>query len=334
MSTTEIDSNCTFILKTKSVRQRFLVRFEDLKLDCNDHLKLFDGDMNYGQPSIKDYSCRDNIANVELIQTTSAFLTVSYTSDKRSKQGDGFRFVATAFHPIDDNRWDRCPSDHSLCRSELCIPKSLFCDGVNHCVDNSDEVNCAYGQTKNNWFSEGDLNLSNALGLLVVLVLIISACVIIFISAVHCKRDNHYAQYEHHLQRAIGVPLQTSSSLMFTNAQPQYQYFQPANFSPYVTPQHHAIATTTLPAGYSTLPLNLIRQQQPQQQAPPIIAKANNINPEYLMMTGLPANPNSVVPMTGAPTMQTNLFIPNSQSILTSPGATRNLTQPKTQERR
>lgn len=329
MSTTEVDINCTIIFKTRSSQQHFVVRFEELKLDCNDHLKLFDGDMNYGQPSIKDYSCRDNIANVQPLKTTSTYLTVSYTSDRRSRPGDGFKLVATAVYNLP--RWE-CPPDYSLCRNDFCISKSLFCDGVNHCMDNSDELNCGYGHAPNGWFFDSDLNLSNALGLLVVLVLIISACVIIFISAVYCRRDNHYAQYQHHLQRAIGVPLQTSSSLMFANAQPQYQYFQPSNFSPYVTPQH-AIATATLPAGYSTLPLNLVRQRQPHQPSSPILAKANNLNaPGYFMMAGLTRPP--TVGMQGPTTVQTNLFMPTSQSILSPAAASRGLIQTQTEVRR
>lgn len=207
MSTTEIDVNCTVTFKTRSARQHFIVRFEELKLDCNDHLKIYDSDTNYGQSSIKEYSCRDNIASAQPFKTTSTFLTITYTADRRSRPGDGFRLVATAV--IDGPSWD-CPSDNAVCRNTFCISKSLFCDGVNHCIDDSDELNCGHDQTSNGWSLDGDLNLSNALGLLVILVLIISACVIIFISAVYCRRDNHYVEYQHHLQRDIGVPLQTS----------------------------------------------------------------------------------------------------------------------------
>lgn len=310
-SQSDTDINCTITLRTKSSHQHFVIRFEQLKLGCNDHLKMFDGDLDYGQPSIKDFSCRDNLANVQPIKTTGTYLTLRFSSDYKAKQDDGFRLVVTA---VMDPTVSECPPDYAYCRNRLCISRSLFCDDVNHCVDNSDEESCSsrnggIGGTSNGFLFAGDLSLSNALGLLIVLVLVIFTCVIIFISAIYCRRENQYAQYQHHLQRAVGVPMQTSSSLMFTNQHPQYQYFQPANLSPYITPQHHAIATT-LPRGYSTLPLNITRQQPNQ-----LVAKSNNIgNNEYLMMAGLAGPPTSA--MQATPTIQTNLYMPTSQSIL------------------
>lgn len=330
------DINCTVTFRTKSAQQHFVIRFEELKLGCDDHLKMFDSDLDYGQQSIKDFSCRDSLASAPLIKTTGSFLTLHYSTDSKAKLGDGFRLVATAV--LDVPRWD-CPPDYTLCRNHLCISGSLFCDDVNHCIDNSDEASCSSrngigGNTNGSIFS-GDLTLSNALGLLVVLVLVIFTCVIIFISAVYCRRESHYAQYQHHLQRAIGVPLQSSSSLMFANHQPQYHYFQPTNLSPYITPQHHAAIAGTLPRGYSTLPLNLVRQQTttgPGQvnQTQPIVTKANNIvanNTEYLMMAGLAGPPTAA--MQAAPTMQTNLYLPTSQSILAT-----GIRYPSPQERR
>lgn len=264
-----------------------------------------------------------------------------FSSDMKAKPGDGFKLVATA---VFDSSMSDCPIDYAYCRNHLCISRSLFCDEIDHCMDGTDENNCLAGGTaiggpgSSSFFggggsgpgnSNGELSLSNALGLLIVLVLIIFFCVIIFLSAIYCRRENSYAQYQHHLQRAIGVPLQTSSSLMFANHhQPQYHYFQPANMSPYVTPQHHAVATTTLPRGYSTLPLNLVRQAQ--VQGTPIANKSpqHMVNNEYLMMTGLTGPPTST--MQAAPTTQTSLYLPVSQSILATP--LRQLQQAPTQQ--
>lgn len=333
-SVADSDINCTITFSTKSAQQHFVLRFEELKLGCDDHLKIFDSDLNFGQQSIKDFSCRDNLASAPIMKTASSFLTIHFSTDSKTKLGDGFRLVVTAV--LDVPRWD-CPPDHTLCRNHLCISGSLFCDDVNHCIDNSDEASCSSksgiaGSSSNSIFN-GDLTLSNALGLLVVLVLVIFTCVIIFISAVYCRRESHYAQYQHHLQRAIGVPLQSSSSLMFSNHQPQYHYFQPANLSPYITPQHHAAISGTLPRGYSTLPLNLVRQQTIQNPNQTVVTKANNIiagsggNSEYLMMAGLTGPPTAA--MQAAPTMQTNLYLPTSQSILAT-----GIRYPTTQERR
>lgn len=333
-------------------------------MGCDEHLKMFDGDLDYGLAVIKDFSCKDNLANTREMKTTGTFLTMRFSSDSHTKSDDGFRLVITAV--FDPRHWE-CPADYSLCANKLCISRALFCDGINHCFDNSDESGCINqnslggggggagllgggGGGGSSLLFSSELTLTNALGLLVVLVLIIFTCVIIFISAIYCRRESHYAQYQHHLQRAIGVPLQTSSSLMFTNSQPQYHYFQPANLSPYLTPAHNAaIVSATLPRGYSTLPLNLAagRQQQQQQfsqqqqlqlqqqfqqqqqqfqqqqfqqlqQRSPSIGPtkaANNIgaNQEYLMMAGLSGPPGSI----GQPaSVQTNLFLPTSQSIL------------------
>lgn len=257
------------------------------------------------------------MASVPIIKTTGTFLTMRYSSDGISKLGDGFRLVVTA---VFDISMSNCPPEYAFCRSQLCISRSLFCDGVNHCLDNSDEIGCNG--------PDDSIELPYALGFFVILVLVISIGVIVCVF-LHCRRDNPYAQYQHHLQRAFGVPLQTSSSVMFANQQPQYQFFQPANMSPYVTPQHHALIAT-LPRGYSTLPLNLLRQQQQQfhQQHPQtILAKPNNLgndmNGEYLMMTGLGGhvqNTSAAAMQTAQATpFQTNLTsLPNSQSILST----------------
>lgn len=261
------------------------------------------------------------MASAPVIRTTGTYLTIRLTLDSISRKGDGFRLVVTA---VFDSTISECPVDYTYCRNQLCISTSLFCDGVNHCVDNSDElVGCHIDKA-------GPDDLPLALGILVVLVVVISACVIIFIAATHCRKDSTYSQYQHHLQRTLGVPIQTSSSLMFTN-QPQYHFFQPPNISPYVTPQHHALATT-LPRGYSTLPLNMARQT-PLRNPQTILAKANNINHdgstnEYLMMSGF-TGPQAAIP--AGPTMQTNLVLPSSQSIL--PTTTIRYAQPGTQDR-
>lgn len=365
----DTDMNCTVTFRTKSAQQHFVIRFEELKLSCDDHLVLFDGDLDYGQPSIKDFSCRDNMAGVPVMKTTGTFLTMRYTSDGVSKLNDGFRLVVTAAFDIS---MAECPPEYVFCRNQLCIARSLFCDGVNHCVDDSDEGGCNG--------PDETIELPYALGFFVMLILVISTGVIVCIIW-HCRRDqaSPYDQYQHHLQRAFGnVPLQTSSSLMFGphhhhQSQPQYQFFQPANVSPYMTPHmtphHHmtqaaaaaamaaqqqAAIFATLPRGYSTLPLNLIRGQPQQQQAQAILAAKTNANAnelttstagamlanhsqpgqEYLMMAGLngphlvhpgsyalgPLQATQMAPSAAATVQQQQHAqnLANSQSILSS----------------
>lgn len=360
-SRADSDVNCTITFRTKSAQQHFIIRFEELKLGCDDHLKMFDGDLDYGQPSIKDFSCRDNLASVPILKTTGTYLTIRFSTGSKTKSDDGFRLVVTAVFDI--NKME-CPHDYTVCHNFLCISRSLICDDVNHCLDNSDEIDCssrgglgsssssgagllATSATGGSYLlpASGDTSLSYAFVLLIVLG-VISICVTICVSALCCRRESHYAQFQHHLQRAIGVPMQTSSSLMFTNHPQQYHYFQPANLSPFITPQHQhqlqqqlqqqqhhqhqlAAAGATLPRGYSTLPLNLAAaRQQATLQQQPILAKPM-ANEEFLMMAGLggpssnqtPIRNNAVLNLAGAPaqqTMQTNLYLPTSQSILAS----------------
>lgn len=366
-SSADLDVNCTITFRTKSAQQHFIIRFEELKLGCDDHLKMFDGDLDYGQPSIKDFSCRDNLASVPILKTTGTYLTIRFSTDSKSKQDDGFRLVMTAV--FDTNKLE-CPHDYTVCHNFLCISRSLICDDVNHCLDNSDEIDCSsrsgggsfglIGSSSGNnllatnpsgslFATNGDTSLSYAFVLLIVLA-VIAICVTICVSVLCCRRESHYAQYQHHLQRAIGVPLQTSSSLMFANHPQQYHYFQPANISPFITPQHQfqqqlqhqqqqlAAAGATLPRGYSTLPLNMpaaaaIRyqttlQQHPQQ--PKGLVKAIP-NEEYLMMAGIGVNNssnnnahNNLAGPTGR-TLQTNLFLPTSQSILATTAIANNV---------
>lgn len=308
-------------------------------------MKLFDGDLDYGQPSIKDFSCKDSLASVPLMKTTGTFLTLRFSTDSRTHKSDGFRLILTAIFDTTLN-WD-CPADYSYCQNRLCISRSLFCDDVNHCLDNSDEVDCSsrfggimggagpgaggsggrYGGPDS--FYDIDSTIKSRTFLIVVIISLVIVCVMLAIFWKCFDNRSHYNQYQHHLQRTIGVPLQTSASLMFANPhQLQYQYFQPTNLSPYVTPQHHATLTnSTLTRGYSTLPLNLARAN-PNQQAPyqlqnqPLAqqTKQGQLQPnntEYLMMAGL----TPATALQAAPTMQTNLFMPTSQSFLaTSPG--------------
>jgi len=225
----DTDINCAITFKTKNAHQHFIIHFEELKLGCDDHLMLFDQDSDYGQPPIHDYSCRDNMATVRDIRTSGTFLTLRYVGDSTSQPGDGFRIVLTAVFDTSD-----CPSEYTYCRDHYCISRSLFCDGINHCLDKSDEIGC-HGQEDSN-------DLPYALGLLVVLVIVISACVIIFIATIYFRRDSPYSYYQQQLQRGLDVPMQASTSTMFPNHHPQYQFVQPTQLAPdYRFYQQHPI---------------------------------------------------------------------------------------------
>jgi len=42
-SQNERDLDCAITFQTHSILQRFMLRFDQLQLDCNDHLYIFDG---------------------------------------------------------------------------------------------------------------------------------------------------------------------------------------------------------------------------------------------------------------------------------------------------
>lgn len=51
-SAREENLNCMITFTTESVLQKFMLRFEELKLDCNDHLYIYDGDIAVGNPKV------------------------------------------------------------------------------------------------------------------------------------------------------------------------------------------------------------------------------------------------------------------------------------------
>lgn len=95
-SSREENLNCVITFTTESVLQKIMLRFEDLKLDCNDHLYIYDGDIAVGNPKA-DLSCRSTRNEVGTIFINGYFVTLKYVTDSMSKQGDGFSLVLTAY---------------------------------------------------------------------------------------------------------------------------------------------------------------------------------------------------------------------------------------------
>lgn len=51
-SQNERNLDCSLTFQTHSILQRFMVRFDVLQLDCNDHLYIFDGAHANGVPKV------------------------------------------------------------------------------------------------------------------------------------------------------------------------------------------------------------------------------------------------------------------------------------------
>uniref|UniRef100_A0A0K8SEC3 Uncharacterized protein n=1 Tax=Lygus hesperus TaxID=30085 RepID=A0A0K8SEC3_LYGHE len=133
-SKNERNLDCVVTFQTDSILQSFMLRFDRLTLDCNDHLYIYDGAHAVGAHKF-DLSCRNTKAAVGLIFTKTNFVTLKYVTDGWGTDINGFELVITA---IKENKHDckefRCSS------KEFCIATDLVCDGINHCGDHSDEA--------------------------------------------------------------------------------------------------------------------------------------------------------------------------------------------------
>lgn len=145
--TSESENNleCVVTFQTDSILQRFMLRFERLALDCHDHLAIFEGTHAVGDAKLLvDLSCRSTRSDVGTIFALGNYVTLKYTTDAWSPQGNGFKLIITAYkdNTIPDLKQDLLCREFE-CQNSFCISSDLMCDGVNHCGDNSDETSFA-----------------------------------------------------------------------------------------------------------------------------------------------------------------------------------------------
>lgn len=128
LSQNERNLDCALTFQTHSILQRFLVRFDSLQLDCNDHLYIYDGAHATGTPKVNyikkfssvyvlsifsnefvlifilfwkmDISCRNTKQSAGNIITQSNFLTLKYVTDGWGTDSNGFKLVLTAIKNI------------------------------------------------------------------------------------------------------------------------------------------------------------------------------------------------------------------------------------------
>lgn len=170
-SRNERNLDCVITFQTHSILQRFMLRFDMLQLDCNDHLYIYDGAHATAGTHKHNLSCRNTKQMVGAIFTQTNYITLKYVTDGWGTDTNGFKLIITAIRdpseystlsihsPIgiqsddDIGFWSLFHSfllnfpEHA-CHSfrctirEFCIHPNLMCDGVNHCGDGSDEAIC------------------------------------------------------------------------------------------------------------------------------------------------------------------------------------------------
>ncbi|XP_077301107.1 low-density lipoprotein receptor domain containing lost and found [Arctopsyche grandis] len=141
-SQNERNLDCVITFQTHSILQRFMLRFDMLQLDCNDHLLVYDGAHAVGTHKA-DLSCRNTKQTVGALFTRTNFVTLKYVTDNWGTESNGFKLVITA---VKDPKHG-C-KDFRCSHREFCISADLICDGVNHCVDGSDETSSTLCQNQ------------------------------------------------------------------------------------------------------------------------------------------------------------------------------------------
>jgi len=136
ISSNERDVDCVVTFQTESILERFMIRFDDLKIDCNDKLVIYDGAHAIGK-FMESISCDKTGAHVGqngVIYSQTNYVTLKYVTDSWGTDENGFKMIITAFR-------DASYGCHNgfQCSTDTCIDNDLVCDNIHHCVDGADE---------------------------------------------------------------------------------------------------------------------------------------------------------------------------------------------------
>lgn len=187
-SQNERNLDCVITFQTHSILQRFMLRFDLLQLDCNDHLFIYDGAHAVGSYK-SDLSCRNTKQTVGAIYTRTNFVTLKYVTDGWGTESNGFKLVITAFKD------KKLACEDFRCNREFCIHSDLICDDVNHCGDGSDELSSAR-------CTPSELGTVLGMNSLVFVVVIVSSLLVLCAGAVAlavclCRSSRHHGRPPH-----------------------------------------------------------------------------------------------------------------------------------------
>ncbi|XP_017772048.1 PREDICTED: uncharacterized protein LOC108559317, partial [Nicrophorus vespilloides] len=201
-SQNERNLDCVITFQTHSILQRFMLRFDFLQLDCNDHLYIYDGAHAVGTYKF-DLSCRNTKQTLGAMFTRTNYVTLKYVTDAWGTDSNGFKLVITA---VKDPK-HACTEFRCNLR-EFCIATDLVCDGINHCADGSDEASSTACQNNDTGTIMG-LEMTWFVVVVVSTLLLIAVCIVV-VSICLCRRGlasrpgNNGQQQNYSLQQMYG----------------------------------------------------------------------------------------------------------------------------------
>ncbi|XP_025422543.1 uncharacterized protein LOC112692184 isoform X2 [Sipha flava] len=182
-SQNERNLDCVTTFQTHSILQRFMIHFDRLQLDCNDHLFIFDGAHAVGAHKA-DITCSSTKQSVGVIFTRTNFVTLKYVTDSWGTRVNGFRLIITAFKdPFHNCREFKCQT------LSHCISNDLVCDNINHCPDGTDEMTTPTCQGASSFTLLG-INITILVVASLVVVSILGVCVIVLTVYCICYRTS------------------------------------------------------------------------------------------------------------------------------------------------
>ncbi|KAH8369657.1 hypothetical protein KR093_000570 [Drosophila rubida] len=265
-SQNERNLDCVITFQTQTILQRFMLRFDMLQLDCNDHLLVYDGAHAVSTPKI-DISCRNTKSTVNAILTRTNFVTLKYVTDGWGTDANGFKLVITS---VKDPK-HTC-KDFTCATREFCINPDLLCDGVNHCGDNSDESvqNLCQNETTSTVFGV-DMTW---FVLIVVGVLLVLSALIVAIAICVCRRQDENATNQN-----TALQLHHNAE---TNGSSKHLHFHGMGMGGTLTREHTQLPPGSGnwhhpagPSGYHRIPHNYLKMAT---KVRPIWCLANSVN--------------------------------------------------------